>query len=352
MNGEIRDTIWSKDNSMCQVCGKWLSRYKMKWYKKRRHIKRIKHRLASLGEIKIYKWSRRCWACGKDTPRVSSKMRFENSYTIGDLKKIDRALMLKYSFVRQKFIKKRDRTIIANFCIHCGVPQGNYYIKDDIFSNFSTDIEQNLDTKLPNDLTLEDIGIYNEKFYDERLDHVRNILGQIHHKDGNLENNRLSNLILLCTSCHAKANKKMRSIRRKILEKNKYKCVVCGNTENLALYHVDKNPDNNIEKNLRIVCSFCFNKIIDVHFEFDFENNCFLTVPEYRIYEQDGFIYIQMLEKDEELFEIIQSIPLFIFLERKKRRWRIDPKAFKKIKNDIKKYLISTGKPYEYFINN
>ena len=71
------------------------------------------------------------------------------------------------------------------------------------------------------------------------------------------------------------------------------------------------------------------------------------TVPEYRIYEQDGFMYVQMLDKNEELFEIIQSIPLFIYLEKKKRRWRNDPIAFKKIKNDIKKFLKSTGKPYE-----
>jgi len=37
----------------------------------------------------------------------------------------------------------------------------------------------------------------------------------------------------------------MRKIKQKILEKYNYKCVGCGKTKELVLFHMDNNPDNN-----------------------------------------------------------------------------------------------------------
>lgn len=62
-----------------------------------------------------------------------------------------------------------------------------------------------------------------------------------------------------------KENKKFRtrlnpSLRFKILERDNYKCVLCGATaenSNLEIDHINNNPSDNREENLRTLCHDC-----------------------------------------------------------------------------------------------
>jgi len=49
---------------------------------------------------------------------------------------------------------------------------------------------------------------------------------EIHHKDRNRKNNRLSNLMVLCSKCHGKEHKKLNGWSLKFK-----KCVLCGKTK-------------------------------------------------------------------------------------------------------------------------
>jgi 5-methylcytosine-specific restriction protein A len=51
-----------------------------------------------------------------------------------------------------------------------------------------------------------------------------------------------------------------RRIRRKILQERGYKCEKCGRTAkdtNLTIHHKDRNPKNNSNDNLIVVCPRC-----------------------------------------------------------------------------------------------
>jgi len=50
-------------------------------------------------------------------------------------------------------------------------------------------------------------------------------------------------------------------IRPKILERDKYKCVVCHTNNDLIVHHVDKNKKNNVESNLVTLCRPCHARV-------------------------------------------------------------------------------------------
>lgn len=58
-----------------------------------------------------------------------------------------------------------------------------------------------------------------------------------------------------------KKNRKKLKYKDEILERDKYKCVLCDNTENIIIHHIDSNPANNRYTNLITICRKCHTKI-------------------------------------------------------------------------------------------
>lgn len=119
--------------------------------------------LNDLKEIKIYKWETKCWACNKETPRVSYYFFVDSHYAIGDVNKIDEILMQRYPFVKRVFSKTMEQEVVANICIHCGILQGNWFVHEEIYLDIIYQgLDKFFDISIPNPLTLEDLNINKE----------------------------------------------------------------------------------------------------------------------------------------------------------------------------------------------
>jgi len=200
---QVRAKVWERDKGICQECYKKV--YEINLFDP---IKEIEVELVKIKEIKTYKWKRKCWKCHKEIPRVTYHLSLGNGYSIGDIEKLDTILMEKYSFVKKTYSYARGEQVIANTCLHCGALQGNFYvIHEDFIFLCNEDIENLIDTVIPNNLTIEDLGIHDRQLEYELEYEVIHSWGHIHHKDGNRHNNDLSNLMLLCDKCHAKKKK-------------------------------------------------------------------------------------------------------------------------------------------------
>ena len=199
INDEIRGKVWERDNYSCQRCSKQL--FKIETIEP---FKEISEELQDLKEIQIYKWERECWKCKKKTPRVSYYLSAGFNYRIGEIEKIDIILMENYPFVKKIYSKTMEQDVIANTCVHCGSLQGNWFIGEDIVSDI---IYQGLDIDkiLPNNLTLEDLALNEEDPMFQPYPEIK-AFGHVHHVDGDRTNNRLENLLLLCPSCHKRAD--------------------------------------------------------------------------------------------------------------------------------------------------
>lgn len=198
MDYELKNRVWSRDNGVCQKCGRKLFRDP---------YKTIVEELLALNEIPIFKWSKKCWKCQRKTPIVSYVFSVGYSFNLGDIEKLDEVLMHRYSFVKRVFSKTRGCEVIANTCVHCGSLQGNFFIVEDLIDMGAEPNGENMseliDIVLPNNLAPEDLGF--EKGEPNPFWSRLPSFGHIHHKDGNQENNNLDNLILLCRNCHARA---------------------------------------------------------------------------------------------------------------------------------------------------
>ncbi len=201
MNYRLRNEVWERDHESCQECNKNL--YKIETIEP---FKEISEELYARKELFIYKWETDCWKCKKKTTKVSYFLDRPFSYHIGDIEKLDKILMEKYPFVKKVFSKTRGEEVIANTCIHCGRLQGNWFITEEIILDLVNEgLENYVDIKIPITLTPEDLDISEEDpHYKERVDIER--FGHVHHIDGDRSNNKLENLILLCPSCHKKAD--------------------------------------------------------------------------------------------------------------------------------------------------
>lgn len=199
MNEDLKSKVWERDKGICRNCGRAL-------LKKVDHYDDLARELTAAKEIPVYKWSKECYNCGKETPIVSYDFAVNYNYHLGDIDRLDRAIMQRYSFVKRVFSKTRNQQVIANTCMHCGALQGNFYIIEDLIelAEDETDMEKLIDLILPNDLTLEDVNVRKG----DPVTTVRLPDAQIHHRDGNWENNAMDNLILLCRNCHTKITAK------------------------------------------------------------------------------------------------------------------------------------------------
>lgn len=201
LNDTLRNLVWERDKGVCQIC-------KRKLYEILEPLNAkdfVVGGLSALNEIPIFKWSKKCWKCGKETPVVSYDFAAGYNYHIGDIEKLDTALMEKYSFVEQVFSKTMGCMVIANICIHCGSLQGNWFIGEDLLEMpYGVDMNELIDLVLPNNLEAADLLPEEESESAEvKSLKVRLSIGHIHHKDLNWENNDPNNLILLCENCHS-----------------------------------------------------------------------------------------------------------------------------------------------------
>jgi hypothetical protein len=201
---ELRNEVWLRDKGTCQNCDKKLS--KIKFFNP---YNEVLEELHSLKEILIYRWERNCWKCKRKTPRVSYDIEVNFSYHIGDIQKIDEILMEKYPFVKRKVSYTLGEEVIANICTHCGELQGNFYISEELLNLRYEGIDNFIDIVLPNNLKIEDLDIDREDPMLQEYEVIERF-GHIHHIDGDTTNNNLENLILLCPSCHKKADIKRR----------------------------------------------------------------------------------------------------------------------------------------------
>ncbi|MCK4483016.1 HNH endonuclease [Candidatus Bathyarchaeota archaeon] len=190
MDHKLRYDIWTRDEGVCQNCKRKLSRDP---------YEEIIKELSNLKEIPIFKWSKKCWKCQKETPIVSYDFTVGFSFHLGDVEKLDQILMQKYPFVKRTFSKTRREEVIANTCVHCGSLQGNWFIMEDLINMAYNRDMKLIDLVLSNNLTAEDLHINRED-----CKPTMTSLGHIHHKDGNPRNNDPSNLILFCRDYHAK----------------------------------------------------------------------------------------------------------------------------------------------------
>lgn len=205
MDSELKNRIWLRDQGTCQNC-------KRKLFSEPYQI--IAKELSTLNGISIFKWSKKCWKCRRETPIITYDLTIQGvmGFSIGAIEKLDKTLMQKYPFVRKTFSKTMGCEVIANTCVHCGSLQGNWFVGEDLieFATDGKDMNKLIDIVLPNNLTPEDLGF--EKEEPHRSIPRISSLGHIHHKNGNPENNSPSNLVLLCRNCHIKAHSASRAL--------------------------------------------------------------------------------------------------------------------------------------------
>lgn len=205
----LRTKVWQRDEAKCQGCGKTLFKIIII-----DPCEEILEELHAQHEIPIYKWESECWKCGKKTPHVSYDFHAGFDYAIGSIEKIDKMVMETYSFVKKVYSKTMEQEVIANTCIHCGVLQGNWFVHEEIMLDiYYQGMDNFRDTSFPNILTLDDL-INKEDAIFQKYEDIETS-GHVHHIDGDPTNNRLENLILLCPSCHKKADMKRRREMKK-----------------------------------------------------------------------------------------------------------------------------------------
>ena len=92
--------------------------------------------------IKVYRWEKVCWKCGKTTPVYSYYLGYEleeiDEYLstfgmigLGDLDCVDRILTREIPSIQERFSYTTQSKYIANSCVHCNALQGRNYIVDD-----------------------------------------------------------------------------------------------------------------------------------------------------------------------------------------------------------------------------
>lgn len=195
MEYQLRHQVWEKYGGKCQICN--IELYEVE-------ERSILEELVKLNEIPVYKWDKVCWKCGKTTPIVSYSFVLDYNYSIGDVAKLDAKLLVEYPFVKRKYSKTRGQEVIANTCIHCESLQGNFFTQQDLLK-FDTDesLENKIDTIIRCDLAQSDFDLDEEALQPNMM---KSSSGHVHHIDKNPSNNILSNLVLLCSSCHRKVH--------------------------------------------------------------------------------------------------------------------------------------------------
>lgn len=68
-------------------------------------------------------------------------------------------------------------------------------------------------------------------------------------------------------------DKKLAVYKKEVLKRDNNKCVICGNSENIIMHHIDGDISYNAMTNLIIVCKSCHTKIHNKEqFNFDYSD--------------------------------------------------------------------------------
>lgn len=119
--------------------------------------------------IKVYRWEKVCWKCGKTTPVYSYYLGYEleelDEYLstfglvgLGDLEPIDRMLVKEIPNIQERYSNTTKSKYVANGCVHCNALQGRHYIVDDPHEIF-VDLwhDRTMDKYLYKTIRLDDI---------------------------------------------------------------------------------------------------------------------------------------------------------------------------------------------------
>lgn len=194
MNYELLHQVWDIFDGKCQVCQAEL--YEVEESTILDDIERLK-------ELPIYKWDQVCWKCSKITPIVTYSFVLDYNKSIGDVPKLDAMLLAKYPFVKRIYSYTRGVEVTANTCIHCGSLQGNHFTGQSLLYFDDDSLKDKIDSILLCDFEQSDFDL-DEGALEPMVS--RSSSGHVHHIDKNPENNVLSNLVLLCSSCHRKVH--------------------------------------------------------------------------------------------------------------------------------------------------
>ena len=92
--------------------------------------------------IRIYRWNKVCWKCGKETPVYSYYLGYEleelDEYLgsfgmvgLGELPCVDQILEKEIPSIQPRYSNTIKSRYTANTCIHCGAMQGRNYVVED-----------------------------------------------------------------------------------------------------------------------------------------------------------------------------------------------------------------------------
>ena len=120
-SAELRRQVLERDKRVCQACGRqlWANVLVDELGETRDDIERTLR-----DEVAVLRWTHECWKCENSTPIVSYYLTAAYNHSIGDIESLDCMLMERYSFVKRQYSHTRERRVIANSCVHCGVLRG------------------------------------------------------------------------------------------------------------------------------------------------------------------------------------------------------------------------------------
>ena len=125
------------------------------------------------------------------------------------------------------------------------------------------------------------------------------------------------------------------------------KCMICKSENNLHIHHLDNNPENNEEANLKTLCKDCHIKVGKGYYKYNKKTDRFEEKVFYQISRQNNEIQIKSFY-DKELIKIVKFLyPKYRSFNKKEKCWLVDLKAFQFIKSRLLKYIESTEKKYE-----
>lgn len=125
------------------------------------------------------------------------------------------------------------------------------------------------------------------------------------------------------------------------------KCMICKSESNLHVHHLDKNPENNEEANLKTLCKDCHIKVGKGYYKYNKETDSFEEEVFYHISRRNNKIQIKSFY-NKELIRIIKSLyPKYRSFKKTEKYWLLDLKAFQFIKMELLDYIKSTKKKYE-----
>jgi 5-methylcytosine-specific restriction endonuclease McrA len=192
---ETKRQVWTRDQGVCQGCGKSLMVIQ-------NVSKELRAAHTALKLIPIYRWEVQCYSCKKPTPIVTYYFLLDYHYSIGDIPKLDELLRVDNPWVKSEFSVTQGIPVICNTCVHlqCGkIAMGNYYVRGAL-TEFETtgNLEALRVGELPNITMPAD---FPELQQDHTIVH-RSREGLIHYLNASHDDKRLDNLLLLCKQCH------------------------------------------------------------------------------------------------------------------------------------------------------